>query len=26
VLVTTLWSGFDYVLRWSRRALRKGAH
>lgn len=26
VLVTTLWSGFDYVWRWSRRAWRKGAH
>ena len=26
VLVTTLWSGIDYVLRWSRRAWRKGAH
>jgi cardiolipin synthase len=25
VLMTTLWSGFDYVWRWSRRALRKGA-
>jgi cardiolipin synthase len=26
VLITTLWSGFDYVWRWSRRAWRKGAH
>ncbi|HYQ71619.1 MAG TPA: CDP-diacylglycerol--glycerol-3-phosphate 3-phosphatidyltransferase [Gammaproteobacteria bacterium] len=26
VLVTTLWSGLDYVWRWSRRAWRKGAH
>jgi cardiolipin synthase len=26
VLATTLWSGFDYVWRWSRRAWRKGAH
>ncbi|MGD8874085.1 MAG: CDP-alcohol phosphatidyltransferase family protein [Gammaproteobacteria bacterium] len=26
VLVTTLWSGIDYVWRWSRRAWRKGAH
>ncbi len=26
VLVTTLWSGFDYVWRWSRRAWRKGRH
>lgn len=26
VLMTTLWSGFDYVWRWSRRAWRKGAH
>ena len=26
VLVTTLWSGMDYVWRWSRRAWRKGAH
>jgi cardiolipin synthase len=26
VMVTTLWSGFDYVWRWSRRAWRKGAH
>ncbi len=26
VLVTTLWSGVDYVWRWSRRAWRKGAH
>jgi cardiolipin synthase len=26
VLVTTLWSGLDYVWRWSQRAWRKGAH
>jgi cardiolipin synthase len=26
VLVTTLWSGFDYVWRWGRRAWQKGAH
>lgn len=26
VMVTTLWSGFDYVWRWSRRAWHKGAH
>jgi hypothetical protein len=26
VLATTLWSGIDYVWRWSRRAWRKGAH
>jgi hypothetical protein len=26
VLVTTLWSGIDYVWRWSRRARQKGAH
>jgi cardiolipin synthase len=26
VLVTTLWSGIDYVWRWSRRAWRRGAH
>jgi cardiolipin synthase len=26
VLVTTLWSGFDYVWRWSRRAWNKGSH
>jgi len=26
VLVTTLWSGVDYVWRWSRRAWRMGAH
>lgn len=26
VLVTTLWSGTDYVWRWSRRAWQKGAH
>ena len=26
VLVTTLWSGIDYVLRWSRRAMRRRAH
>jgi len=26
VLITTLWSGLDYVWRWSRRAWRKGAH
>jgi cardiolipin synthase len=26
VFVTTLWSGLDYVWRWSRRAWRKGAH
>jgi len=25
-LATTLWSGADYVWRWSRRAWRKGAH
>jgi len=25
-LVTTLWSGSDYVWRWSRLAWRKGAH
>lgn len=25
VLVTTLWSGIDYVWRWSRRAWRRGA-
>ncbi len=26
VLVTTLWSGLDYVWRWGRRAWQKGAH
>ncbi len=26
VLVTTLWSGFDYVWCWGRRAWQKGAH
>ena len=26
VLVTTLWSGIDYVWRWSRRAWHRGAH
>jgi cardiolipin synthase len=26
VLVTTIWSGIDYVWRWGRRAWRKGAH
>jgi len=26
VLVTTLWSGFDYVWRWGRRAWTRGAH
>ena len=24
VLVTTLWSGFDYVWTWGRRAMQRG--
>ena len=26
VLVTTVWSGFDYVWAWSRKALSRGGH